>query len=261
MAKDFSRMEDSNPSTTPSIHDVSHPPRRTVLRGSLGVAMGGLLGPLAGCATAPGTGDSPLGFRAVPLASADRVSVPEGYVAEAIAAWGEPVGLSGENPAFREDASNTAAEQGAQLGMHHDGIQFFPLDGGQGGLLVINHEYTDDGLLHPDGMKTWTAAKVQKAQAAHGVSVIEVAQREGRWELVRPSPWARRITARTPMLLTGPAAGHPLLRTAADATGTRVLGTLNNCGSGATPWGTYLTCEENFVNYFHGPEQPGAHER
>jgi secreted PhoX family phosphatase len=261
MAKDFRQMEDSNRSSNPSIHQVSDPARRTVLRGGLAAAMGGLLAPLTGCGTMAPAGAGLLGFRSVPLSTADRVSVPEGYIAEVIAAWGEPVGLSGENPAFKEDASNSAAEQEAQLGMHHDGIHFFPQQGGKSGLLVMNHEYTDDGLLHPDGMRTWTPEKVRKAQAAHGVSIIEVEQKGGRWEIVRPSPWARRITARTPMLLTGPAAGHALLRTAADPGGTRVLGTINNCGSGMTPWGTYLTCEENFINYFHGPEKPNAHEQ
>jgi uncharacterized protein len=261
MAKDFSQMEDSNRSSNPTIHEVSDPARRTVLRGGLAAAMGGLLAPLTGCGTMAPAGAGLLGFRSVPLATADRLSVPEGYVAEVIAAWGEPVGLSGENPAFKEDASNSAAEQEAQMGMHHDGVHFFPQEGGTGGLLVMNHEYTDDGLLHADGMKTWTADKVRKAQAAHGVSVIEVAQKGGRWEVVRPSPWARRITARTPMLVTGPAAGHALLRTAADPSATRVLGTINNCGSGITPWGTYLTCEENFVGYFNGPDSPDAHQK
>lgn len=261
MAKDFSQMEDSNRSSNPSIHEVSDPGRRTVLRGGLAAAMGGLLAPLTGCGTMAPAGAGLLGFRSVPLSTADLVSVPEGYMAEVIAAWGEPVGLSGESPAFKDDASNSAAEQEAQMGMHHDGIHFFPQEGGKSGLLVMNHEYTDDGLLHADGMKTWTADKVRKAQAAHGVSVIEVAQKGGRWDVVRPSPWARRITARTPMLVAGPAAGHGLLRTAADPAGTRVLGTINNCGSGITPWGTYLTCEENFVGYFNGPDSPDAHQK
>jgi secreted PhoX family phosphatase len=181
-----------------------------------------------------------------------------------IAAWGEAVGLSGENPAFRFDGGNSAAEQEAQLGTHHDGIHFHrhPLtpDNPATGLLVMNHEYADDGLLHPDGMAAWNAAKVRKAQAAHGVSVIEVERKDGRWDIVRPSPWARRITASTPIAVGGPAAGHRLLQTAADPSGRRVLGTLNNCGSGITPWGTYLTCEENFIFYFRGPQQPSVHE-
>jgi uncharacterized protein len=267
MAKDLSAMEDSNASDNPTIHDTSCPSRRTVLRGA---AASALLAPLAGVATLSGcatggmggAGGGPLlGFKSVPISNADTVVVPEGYTVQVIAPWGDPVGLSGENPAFKPDASNTAAEQRAQLGMHHDGIHYFAQNGSQSGLLVMNHEYIDDGLLHPDGNKTWSAAKVQKAQAAHGVSVIEVAQRAGRWEVVRPSPWARRTTAITPITVSGPAAGHTLMQTAADPTGRRVLGTLNNCASGITPWGTYLTCEENFIFYFKGPDAPDAHQR
>lgn len=266
MAKDFEQMEDSNRSANASIHEVSDPARRRLLGGGLGLGvslgLGGLLAPLAGCSTtATGSSGPRFSFKSVPVSTADRVIVPEGYTVQVIAPWGDPVGVSGDSPAFKFDASNSAAEQEVQLGMHHDGIHFFSQDGSKSGLLVMNHEYTDDGLLHPDGMKTWNAAKVRKAQAAHGVSVVEVAQQaDGRWELVRPSPWARRITANTPMQISGPAAGHALMKTAADASGRRVLGTFNNCASGITPWGTYLTCEENFINYFRGPEQPDAHQ-
>jgi uncharacterized protein len=125
----------------------------------------------------------------------------------------------------------------------------------------MNHEYTDDGLLHADGMKTWNVEKVKKAQAAHGVSVIEVRETAGNWEVIRPSRFARRFTANTPMTIAGPAAGHALMKTAADTAGTRALGTLNNCGSGITPWGTYLTCEENFIGYFSGGDTLSEHER
>jgi len=271
MAKDFSLMEDSNRSSNPSIHDVSHPSRRIFLKGGLGAATTGLLAPLAGvaalsgCATTGGASGPLLGFKSVPVGTADTVVVPEGYTAQVIAAWGEPVGLSGEGTAFRFDAGNTAAHQETQLGMHHDGIHWFnhPVDPKSSamGLLAMNHEYADDGLLHTDGMKTWNAAKVRKAQAAHGVSIVEVEKKGAKWEVVRPSPWARRITAATPMSFGGPAAGHALLRTAADPQGRRVLGTLNNCGSGITPWGTYLTCEENFIFYFNGGDNPSPHER
>ena len=266
MAKDFDSMEDSNRSSNPSIHDISDPSRRTLLRGGLGATITGFLAPLsgltalAGCATAAGGGPL-LGFKSVPISSADNVTVPEGYSVQVIAPWGETVGLSGENAAFKWDAGNTAAEQETQLGMHHDGIHFFSQNGSTAGLLVMNHEYTDDGLLHTDGMKTWTRDKVRKAQAAHGVSVIEVEQKDGRWSIVKPSPWARRITANTPMAFSGPAAGHALLRTAADARGVRPLGTLNNCASGITPWGTYLTCEENFIGYFNGGDTLSPHEQ
>ncbi len=269
MAKDFSSMEDSNRSSNPSIHDLSDPARRTLLRGGLGATVAGFFAPisgvaaltsLAGCATGASSGPL-LGFKSVPISTADAVSVPEGYSVQVIAAWGESAGLSGETAAFKWDASNTAAEQETQLGMHHDGIHYFAQNGSISGLLVMNHEYVDDGLLHSDGMKTWSRDKVRKAQAAHGVSVIEVEQKDGRWSIVRPSPWARRITANTPMAFGGPAAGHAMLRTAADAAGMRPLGTFNNCASGITPWGTYLTCEENFINYFSGGDAPTPHEQ
>src|SRR6185503_3673093 len=110
----------------------------------------------------------------------------------------------------------------------------------------------DDGLLFPDGQRTWSAAKVEKAQAAVGVSVIAVRRAAGGWRVVRPSPYARRSTARTPCRVSGPAAGHRLMRTAADPDGRTVRGTYAGCAHGWTPWGTYLTCEENwwaaFVN-------------
>jgi uncharacterized protein len=270
MAKDFSRMEDSNRSGNPSIYDVSDPSRRVILRGGLGATVAGLLAPLGaaglgGCATAgptAGAATGPLlGFKGVAVSTADTVTVPDGYVARAAFRWGEPVGIAGNMPEWKADATNTAADQAAQVGMHHDGLHYYPIDGSRRGLLVMNHEYTDDGLLHPDGMRTWNAEKVRKAMAAHGVAVIEVEDRGGEWQMVRPSRFARRITASTPMDVTGPAAGHPLMRTAADPSGRRVLGTLNNCASGITPWGTYLTCEENFIFYFKGPERPSRHEQ
>jgi secreted PhoX family phosphatase len=149
--------------------------------------------------------------------------------------------------------------------MHHDGMHFFALPRGSNasdhGLLVINHEYTDDGLLHPDGMKTWSREKVLKSQHAHGLSVIEVRRGRDGWQVLRPSRYARRITARTPMAVSGPAAGHARLRTRDDPSGREVLGTLNNCAMGWTPWGTYLACEENFHEYFHHSGAPTPAEK
>ena len=261
MAKDFNTMEDSNRSANPSLHAVSDPARRTVLQLSLGAAAAALF---AGCAAGGAlsrAGGPKLGFKAVPPGLTDALVVPEGYVAEVIAPWGEPVGIAGQMPAWKPDGGNSAADQALQMGMHHDGIHFYALDGSaRRGLLVMNHEYTDDGLLHPDGFKTWSAEKVRKAQAAHGVSVIEVErQADGRWALVRPSRYARRFTAYTPMSVGGPAAGHRLMQTAADPAGRTVLGTLNNCASGKTPWGTYLTGEENFAFYFDGGDKIDPH--
>ena len=257
-----------NPSSNPTFAEIDalRVSRRDVLRGGLGAAAIALAGPaMPGAAFAqsstPASASSPLlGFTSVPLSTADTVVVPPGYTVDVVYAWGDPIG---DGPRFKPDASNTAADQEQQAGMHHDGMHFFPLPKGSGsstrGLLVVNHEYTDDGLLHPGGFEPWTAEKVAKSQAAHGVSVVELALADGRWQ-VRPSPLARRITARTPMRVDGPVAGHALLRTAADPTGRRVLGTLNNCAHGVTPWGTYLTCEENFNFYFANATQtvPGA---
>lgn len=263
MAKDFDTMENSNTSSNPSIHDISPVERRLFIKGGLSAAMGGFLSGLGACATgAGGPMDGPLiSFKSIPVSTEDSISVPDGYTAQVIAPWGDPVGLVGNMPAFKGDASNTAAEQEAQTGMHHDGIHYYPIEGSKRGLLVMNHEYTDDGLLHTDGMKTWNAEKVRKSQAAHGVSVLEIAETAGTWGVVRPSKYARRITGNTPTTVTGPAAGHRLMQTTADPQGTRVLGTLNNCGSGITPWGTYLTCEENFMGYFSGSDEPSPHER
>ena len=258
-------LEDSNRSSNPSIHGVSGLARRRFVQGGLATLGGTWLASLglSGCAQSPVLGTAPrqLGFASVPMQAQDSVTVPAGYRAQVLYRWGDATGLTTGQPSFHADASNTAAEQAQQAGMHHDGMAYFPLDGAQRGLLALNHEYVDDGLLHPDGMQTWSAEKVHKSMAAHGVSVIEVRAGAQGWEVVRPSRFARRITASTPMTLSGPAAGHPLLQTAADPSGRRVLGTFNNCAHGQTPWGTYLTCEENFVNYFEGPAQPDAHQQ
>jgi uncharacterized protein len=262
MAKDFDGMEDSNRSANPNIHEVSDPARRTVLKLSLGAAAAALYGSMAGCATGAMPARPALGFRGVPTTSVDGLVVPEGYLAQVMVPWGEPVGVAGAMPAWKPDAGNSAADQALQMGMHHDGIQYYPLDGSSRGLLAMNHEYTDDGLLHTDGLANWTAEKTAKSQAAHGVAVVEVArQADGSWRHVMPSRYARRHTAATPFEVRGPAAGHALMRTAADPTGRRVLGTLNNCASGMTPWGTYLSGEENWAFYFRGGDRIDADQK
>ena len=188
----------------------------------------------------------------------DKVVVPKGYTAQVLVAWGDPVS---NGPAFKQDASNTSADQEQQWGMHNDGMVYFPLLGSSHGLLVQNHEYTDDVLLFSDGAANWNEEKTKKSQAAHGVGIIEVRKRRGKWEVVRPSFFARRITAYTPIRIGGPAAGHDLLKTSADTTGTRALGTINNCAMGYTPWGSYLACEENFNGYFRKTGEQTERER
>ncbi|AFJ02812.1 Putative phosphatase [Methylophaga frappieri] len=197
-----------------------------------------------------------LGFAAVASADLrDDIQVPSGYQAEVIYRWGDPVSAG---PEFNQDASNTAAEQLLQAGMHHDAVQYFPLPKGSTnsdhGLLVMNHEYLDLDLIHIDGSHIhatpYSSEKMIKEQHAHGVSLIEVKKKNHDWQIVRPSAYARRLTANTPMHLSGPVAGHELVRTIDDPDGRVVLGTLNNCANGKTPWGTYLACEENFQYYF-----------
>ncbi|MDM0013564.1 PhoX family phosphatase [Variovorax sp. J22P168] len=200
--------------------------------------------------------DGRLGFESVPATLRDAVTLPPGYQAQVLYPWGAPTGIAGAMPAFAPDASNSADDQALQAGMHHDGMHFFALDGrSDRGLLVLNHEYTDERLLHADGAKPWTADKVRKSLHAMGVSVVEVELGPAGWRQVLPSPFARRIHGRTPMRIAGPAAGHARMRTAADPGGRRVSGTFSNCAMGVTPWGTYLTCEENFQAYFGGDKQ------
>jgi uncharacterized protein len=271
MAKDFDQMEHSNSSSNRTIHEVSSPSRRILLRGGIGALSARVLAPLVpavgvGCASLGGLAQSAssgpsIGFKPVPVSVTDTIVVPEGYLATPFAAWGEAVGALAGMPTFKDDASNTAAEQALQMGMHHDGMHFYALAGSQRGLLAMNHEYVDDGLLHTDGLKTWSAEKVKKSQAAHGISVIEVARENGAWRMVRPSALARRITAHTPFAIGGPAAGHAMMRTGADPEGRTILGTFNNCAAGKTPWGTYLSGEENFRFYFAGGDSVDAHQK
>jgi secreted PhoX family phosphatase len=230
--------------------------RRSVLQFSLGAMLASAM-PLSSAATMLRNQAQLLGFTPIPTADLlDEVVVPEGYRAEVFYRWGDPIS---DGPAFNMDASNSAADQMQQAGMHHDALQYFPLPKGSEnndhGLLVMNHEYLDLDVIHTDGShkhspETYTADKVAKEQNAHGVSLIEVRQENGEWQIVRPSTYARRLTANTPMQISGPAAGHELMKTQADPEGKNVLGTLNNCANGKTPWGTYLTCEENFHYYF-----------
>jgi secreted PhoX family phosphatase len=228
--------------------------RRALLRSACATLLASLS---QGCATSVAAPAALPGFRGVPPSSTDTVVVPEGYRAAVIYKWGDPTGIAGAMPAWRPDAGNGAEDQAVQAGMHHDGMHFFPLSAdGRRGLLVMNHEYTDENLLHTDGLARPTADKMRKSQHAMGVSVIEVVLGSAGWEIVRPSRYARRIHAATPMRIAGPAAGHALMRTAADPEGTRVLGTYQNCAMGVTPWGTYLTCEENFQGHFGAP--PGS---
>ncbi len=238
--------------------------RRRLLHATAALAASTALAPLAGCASSAGriSAAAPR-FKPVPPSRADQATLPPCYTAQALAAWGEPVGLPGALPPWRPDATHTATDQAAQVGMHHGGLQFLPLDGSRRGLLVMNHGSVDDGLLHARGVLGWSAEHVQKSQAAHGVSVVEVAFDfpTGSWQVVRPSRHARRITAASPVTLSGPAAGHALLKTATDASGRRALGLLAGGALALTPWGTCLSGEAAFADAFSAADQPTQHER
>ncbi|MCA3377619.1 MAG: DUF839 domain-containing protein, partial [Roseomonas sp.] len=190
-------------------------------------------------------GPSSLTFSEPPRALAQRDSVADGYEVQSIIRWGDPV-LPGA-PAF-EAGRTTPAAQALQFGYNNDYLDFFPLPqgskGSDHGLLVVNHEYTNPGLMW-GGLGSGSASRqrvnAEQAEAeimAHGLSVVEIRKENGRWGYVKDSRLNRRITAATPVQISGPAAGHDLLKTKADPTGRLVLGTLNNCAGGNTPWGT-----------------------
>ena len=72
--------------------------------------------------------------------------------------------------------------------------------------------------------------------AAHGGSVVEIRRQPGGpWQVVKDSTFTRRITADTPMAITGPAAGHPRMKVSYDPDGRRVSGMVNNCAGGRRP--------------------------
>jgi hypothetical protein len=178
--------------------------------------------------------------------------VPEGHRISSLLRWGDPL--------FRDaypfvPGHTDAAKQARQAGYNCDFVEFFPLPAGSQasdhGLLVVNHEYTDPTLMFAGYVPgSPTRAQTDMELEAHGMTVVEVRRLNGAWGSVLGSRLNRRITLTTDIALTGPAAGHPWLRTSADPKGRTVSGTSNNCGGGVTPWGTLLSAEENFQEYF-----------
>ncbi|NRQ34023.1 PhoX family phosphatase [Nonomuraea sp. NN258] len=248
--------------------------RRGVLRaGALGalVAGAGVAGAVPALADDPqaaaaepetagfwGRGD--LRFTPVPPNKDDALRIPDGYRSSVVVRWGDPV--LPDAPAFDFDAQSADA-QGKQFGYNCDFVTLFPM-GHHRGLLWVNHEYSDERLMfrgYTNGAAA-TEEQIRIGLAAHGGSVVEVerVRNTGEWRLTTKGRrrYNRRITAQTPMRFSGPAAGGALLKTAADPAGTTPLGMLNNCAGGTTPWGTVLTAEENFDQYFvNGPANPG----
>ncbi len=268
-ARAYEESEDigRNPTDNPTIGDViaARLGRRDILKGALGVAaIAATVSPLALIAADKAKADKLNRFRFDEVeAGIDKTHhVAAGYDADVLIRWGDPV-VAGA-PAF-DPAKQTAAAQRGQFGYNCDFIGYFPMPGAanpsQHGLLTVNLEYTTEELMFP-GLKRqdvkgvmfadMTPELVDIEMAAHGGAVIEIRRENGKWQVVRDSKYARRIDASTPMEISGPAAGHARMQTSTDASGRRVNGMMNNCAGGVTPWGTWLTCEENFHGYFTG---------
>jgi hypothetical protein len=247
--------------------------RRALLRGAAAASAAAVAASVADKADAVKAATMPApraGLQAAPLRpvlqtgdqinflsiNADVPVVSPGYTIDVLLRWGDPV--AEDAPAFNPNRL-TANAQAQQFGYNCDFIGFMPLpDYGSGasdrGLLVVNHEYTNPELMFAGydlEAPEPTQAQVDVEIEAHGVSVVEIQKdAQGKWSVVVNSPLNRRLTGTSPMTITGPAAGNALLKTSADSTGKQVVGTLNNCAGGKTPWGTVLSAEENFHQYF-----------
>ncbi len=257
-----------NPTDNPTIGDViaARFHRRGLLKGALGMAaIAATVSPLAIAAAGRAQAQNGTRYRFEEVAAGvdETHHVAEGYDADVLIRWGDPV-LPGA-PAF-DPMTQTAAGQKLRFGYNNDFLGYLPMPGAANpsrhGLLVVNHEYTNEELMFPgigaDQMaKEQNFAKMTKdlvdiEMAAHGGTVIEIRRDDGKWRVVAGSKYARRIDPDTAMEITGPAAGHARMKTTADPSGRRALGMLNNCAGGLTPWGTWLSCEENFHGYFGG---------
>jgi len=253
-----------NSTTEPTIGDIveSRLGRRELVKGALGLtalgwteanSFGGLF---AGRAEAVGA--STFGFSEIMHGVDETHHVAKGYTAEVLIRWGDPI-FEGA-PAF-DPTKQTGKTQEQQFGYNNDYQGFLSLPFGSKnsdhGLLCVNHEYTNEEVMFPtkaeSGFASITPSEERTAveMAANGGSIVEVKKTNGKWQVIRGS-YNRRITAKTPMKISGPAAGHARMHTKADPKGELVLGTLNNCAGGMTPWGTYLMAEENFHMYFMG---------
>lgn len=174
--------------------------------------------------------------------------MPRGYTWQTLLRWGDPLWSNGVP--FDQETRGTGESQFRAFGDNNDGMALFT--DGDHSVLAVNNEFANIDIIHGNRASRGpeTPDDVLKSKAAMGVSVIEITALDGSWQMVLDSPYNRRITADTPMEITGPARGHDSVKTAADPAGTMSLGTWNNCANGRTPWGTYLTCEENFSDMF-----------
>ena len=258
--------EIDNPSANTHIQEViaTRMSRRGVLKGGVAVTASTLLGSvsLSACGGSSNDDKAPLAlnFDAVAKNKLDLVTVPAGYQTSILHALGDPLSLA--DAAWANDGSESADSYNRRVGDGHDGMHYFGLsDAGaysasrsDRGLLCVNNEYVVRPYgLHASGRTsgaTRVATEVDKEVNAHGVTICEV--RRGAsgtgMTMVRGSSFNRRITSATPMDFAGPVKGSSLVKTKYSADGSSTRGTNNNCANGYTPWGTYLTCEENFTN-------------
>ena len=248
--------------------------RRNFVKAAVATGVGSGLSQMSGCAgsasqtnldthTALKEGDDRFDFVEIEHGFGyDQLCAPD-HSAKVLLKWGDPLFASA--PKF--DFYNQSAEsQKQQFGFNCDYVGYLGLDPKRGesarALLCVNHEYPHPRFMFPNfdtGLEGLTKELVEIEQAAMGNSIVEVFAVDGQWHVDKNSPFNRRITALdTVMRLSGPAAGNPRLKTSKDQSGTQVVGTVNNCAGGMTPWGTYLTCEENF-NYHFGGELPKDH--
>ncbi|WP_424932908.1 PhoX family protein [Amaricoccus macauensis] len=264
--------EGHNPTANPTMGEIiaARFSRRGFLQGSMAAtAISATVTPMAMLAASDAKAQSTGSFDFTEVEAgvdADH-HVAEGYDADILLRWGDPI--FADAPAF-DPENQTPEAQARQFGYNNDFVGYIPFDGSsEHGLLVVNHEYTNEHLMFPgivtvsEGEATVAPAdqnRVDVEMAAHGGSIVEIRKVDGKWQPVLDGQLNRRITASTPMEITGPAAGHDRMKTSADATGTQVLGTINNCAGGVTPWGTYILAEENFHGYFQGTLPEGHAE-
>ncbi len=263
---------DNNTSGNPSIHDVlaARLHRRHVLGGGIGAMTMAGFGTMSlaacgggGSAVAATPAPVALGFTAVNKGKMDRITVPAGYTATVIFATGDSI-----DPSVPDYLNNGTQDNFARRsGDHHDGMHFFGLSASgipaassnDRALLVMNHENIAGTVqfMHPAGQTNAAITSGPRPEAeaikeieAHGVSIIELGKADNKFSYVKSSPFNRRITAATLMDIAGPARGSVFTKTLFSPAGTQTRGTINNCGNGYTPWGTYLTAEENWAGYF-----------
>ena len=255
--------------------------RRGFLRGSSSLAAASMLG--TGLAflidtvkhdgqVAAAATDLRLSFAPVAKSIADTLMVPAGYTAKVLLATGDP--LKSNVTPYKNNGTDNDFE--FRAGDHHDAMHYFGMNQSGNGwaangvdraLLCINHEVCEDlGFVHPNGPTNYGAEstsprpslEIDKEVAAHGVTIVEIAKQGSSYQINRDSRYNRRVTATTEFAISGPSKGSPMMATAFSPTGEKTRGTLNNCANGYTPWGTYLTCEENWAGYFHRREADTA---